>query len=288
LRNLNESPRQNWGFLARWLREETAPVDELKVRTKLRQALSEVVLGSSLAGDGLLVRLRSTSIALLAVVAVVGLGLVAFISQLGWPTVLSGPIPEGPELGVVRNDSIEMPLSPARSEAGTSRARRAAAPAARDARDPHRSTAPGGDLAPSRQTEPAPGESSPPVKPVPSGPVAPTGAAGPETVVVTAPADSTGGPADGDVGIPVPRPSEPRRDTAVKSGKGKGHGRGGGGDRGSAGNRGRGREVGKPGSEEVVRGSAGSEAAPVLEGSDPAPEDRDAGSKRRGKGWKGH
>jgi hypothetical protein len=93
----------------------------VKVASRLRQALSDTVLGSSLAGDGLLVRLRSTSIAILAVVAVVGLGLVAFISQLGWPSVLSGPIPQGPARGVIHNDPIALarkapqPAAPASS-----------------------------------------------------------------------------------------------------------------------------------------------------------------------------
>jgi hypothetical protein len=67
-----------------------------------RKLLSRSIVGSSLAGDGLLVRLRSTSIALLGVVTAVGLGLIAFISQLGWPGVLNAPIPGPPtEAGTV-------------------------------------------------------------------------------------------------------------------------------------------------------------------------------------------
>jgi hypothetical protein len=92
----------------------------VKVASRLRQALSDTVLGSSLAGDGLLIRLRSTSIAILAVVAVVGLGLVAFISQLGWPSVLSGPIPQGPAGGgVVHNDPIALVRATPQTEAST-------------------------------------------------------------------------------------------------------------------------------------------------------------------------
>ena len=72
------------------------------VLSRARHLLSHSVLGSSLAGDGLLVRLRSTSIGLLGVVTAVGLGLVAFISQLGWPGVFNAPIPGSPhEAGTV-------------------------------------------------------------------------------------------------------------------------------------------------------------------------------------------
>lgn len=64
--------------------------------SKARQTLTRTVFGSNLAGDGMLVRLRSTSIALLGVVTAIGLGLVAFISQLGWPGIVNSPIPSGP------------------------------------------------------------------------------------------------------------------------------------------------------------------------------------------------
>lgn len=52
----------------------------------------------------MLVRLRSTSIALLGVITAIGLGLVAFISQLGWPGVINSPIPGPPvEAGAIHN-----------------------------------------------------------------------------------------------------------------------------------------------------------------------------------------
>jgi hypothetical protein len=79
----------------------------VKVLSRLRQTLTQHVSGSSLAGDGLLVRIRSTSIALLGMVTAVGLGLVVFISQQGWPEVFSGPIPAAPQSAVVHNDTIE-------------------------------------------------------------------------------------------------------------------------------------------------------------------------------------
>jgi hypothetical protein len=64
--------------------------------SKARQTLTRTIFGSNLAGDGMLVRLRSTSIALLGVVTAIGLGLVAFIAQLGWPGIVNSPIPSGP------------------------------------------------------------------------------------------------------------------------------------------------------------------------------------------------
>jgi len=135
----------------------------VKVASRLRQALSDTVLGSSLAGDGLLVRLRSTSIAILAAVAVVGLGLVAFISQLGWPAVSSGPIPAGPEPGVVRNDPIAAPRlfvsqSSTRAQA---RVRQAAATRLEGPGAGAPSVLPGSQVGSSHQAE------APPVEPVP-------------------------------------------------------------------------------------------------------------------------
>jgi hypothetical protein len=50
----------------------------------------------SLLGDGLPERLRSTSIALLGIVAAVGLGIVGFALQLGFPLIARAPLPEPP------------------------------------------------------------------------------------------------------------------------------------------------------------------------------------------------
>jgi hypothetical protein len=66
------------------------------VASRIRQALSRSTFYSSVVGDSMLARLRSTTIALLGVVTAVGLGLVAFISQLGFPGVFNGAIPDGP------------------------------------------------------------------------------------------------------------------------------------------------------------------------------------------------
>jgi hypothetical protein len=81
---------------------------DVLVLSSARKLLSRSILGSSLAGDGLLVRLRSTSIGLLGLVAAVGLGLIAFISQLGWPGVFSQPIPGPPAGAGAVHDAIAL------------------------------------------------------------------------------------------------------------------------------------------------------------------------------------
>lgn len=146
-----------------------------------RRQPSKRALSSGLVGDGL-VRLRSASIALMAVVAAIGLMLVALISQMGWPTVLSGPIPAGPELGVVRNDPIVgsvAPQPPVRSAPGAQGGDRHAAAS------PHPGPpvdGPGSGLGPARQAQPDPTGSAPP--PPTEQPAVPTE---PAAVVVTAP-----------------------------------------------------------------------------------------------------
>jgi hypothetical protein len=74
--------------------------------SKIRQRSWEV--GQSLAGDGMLLRLRNASIALVGAVAAVGLGLTLFISQLGFPAVFSGPIPGNPTKAGSVHDAIAL------------------------------------------------------------------------------------------------------------------------------------------------------------------------------------
>lgn len=68
----------------------------IEVASKLGHALTRSLGGLSLADGSMLLRLRRASIALLGLVGAVGLGLVFFISQIGWPGVLSGPLPGTP------------------------------------------------------------------------------------------------------------------------------------------------------------------------------------------------
>lgn len=62
----------------------------------------------SLAGEGMLVRLRRTSIALLGAVAAVGFALIVFISQLGFPAVFNDPIPANPSEAGAVHDAIAL------------------------------------------------------------------------------------------------------------------------------------------------------------------------------------
>jgi hypothetical protein len=50
----------------------------------------------SVFGDGVLERARSTSLALLGTIAAIGLAIVAFALQLGWPIGTDGPLPNAP------------------------------------------------------------------------------------------------------------------------------------------------------------------------------------------------
>ncbi|HMC50148.1 MAG TPA: hypothetical protein VKH20_05845, partial [Solirubrobacterales bacterium] len=56
----------------------------------------------------MLLRLRRASIALLGLVGAVGLGLVIFISQIGWPGVFSGPLPGTPTRVGAVDDTIAL------------------------------------------------------------------------------------------------------------------------------------------------------------------------------------
>jgi hypothetical protein len=56
----------------------------------------------------MLARLRNSTIALLGTVTVVGLSLVVFISQLGFPGVFNGSIPDGPSRSIAVHDAIAL------------------------------------------------------------------------------------------------------------------------------------------------------------------------------------
>ena len=78
----------------------------VEVFSRRGKTLLRLVPTSSMGGEDLLVRMRSVWFALLGLVTAVGLGLVAFISQQGWPGVLDGPIPDVPfKLGIAHNEA---------------------------------------------------------------------------------------------------------------------------------------------------------------------------------------
>lgn len=223
MRNLNELPSQYWGFVLAGLLRGAGSSMAVQVDFKLRQRLSGSIPGPSLMGDGFLIRLRSTSIALLAAVVAIGLGLVAFISQMGWPTVFSGPIPAGPQLGVVQNDTIAAPplevRSKQRDRSATHRGagRRSAGGAAAGVPSPVSA-----DLAPSHSIGSPSVELEPPGKPAPPQPGAESSPS-PEAAPPTPP--RAGPPAAED---PVsPPPASPASvvedDSPGKSGEAPGH-----------------------------------------------------------------
>jgi hypothetical protein len=78
------------------------------VLSKIGHQLSRRVIGSTLAGDGLLVRLRSTSIGLLGLVAAVCLALVAFVASQGWPEILNSPLPATPPKVSAVNNAVAL------------------------------------------------------------------------------------------------------------------------------------------------------------------------------------
>jgi hypothetical protein len=90
----------------------------VKVLSRIGQALAHPFDGLSLAEGSMLLRLRRASIALLCLVGAVGLSLVVFISQLGWPDVLSGPLPGGPAKVGKIHDAVAL-HSPSAASGGT-------------------------------------------------------------------------------------------------------------------------------------------------------------------------
>jgi hypothetical protein len=81
---------------------------DVAVAFKTRHALMRSLGALSLAEGSMLLRLRRASIALLGLVGAVGLGLVFFISQIGWPGVLSGPLPGTPTRVGTVHDAIAL------------------------------------------------------------------------------------------------------------------------------------------------------------------------------------
>jgi len=177
----------------------------VEVHLKLRHALRGPVARASLAGDGLLVRLRSTTIAMLGVVVAVGLALVAIASQMGWPSVLSGPLPQTPE-AFARNATIVAPASPSRRRSTTGRRHqrlsRVAAPAVDAPRRTSELTAANPVESPSPEAPPTSQQPSAPKSQGHGSPSSPAPAPSPEAAVTPSPDDE---PASGG---PVPPTSE--------------------------------------------------------------------------------
>lgn len=183
----------------------------VEVAPRLGQAISRAFSLSNVVGDGMLVRLRSTTIGILGLVAAVGLGLVGFVSQQGWPEVASGPPPQLP--GLEQNDSIAMPRSLAgRAVDSRPRSRRLTSTASPLSAVPQPSTGagvggvPAGTAVGTDQPKPA-GEHA-----QPSQPASPT-------VAIETPSEEAA-PAEGSS---LPDPGEPPVSAPGRSGESHGH-----------------------------------------------------------------
>lgn len=195
------------------------------VGSKIRQSLSHAVIGSSLAGDGLLVRIRSTSIGLMGLVTAVGLGLVAFISQQGWPGVLGGPLPGPSQLSAV-GDAITLTHAPpaARSVPGAGPLagglhRRAIGGRSHGGVGSGPRHSQHADGPPTGSQPPAGNTTSPPTAPVDQ----PTAAA-PEPAVTSPPPAETGGGAPSSGSGNSQSPASQSKSVAASPGKAKGYG----------------------------------------------------------------
>lgn len=200
---LDESSTQYWVYSTSLFNGLVGRSIVVVVLSKVGQELSRRVIGSTLAGDGLLVRLRSTSIGLIGVVAATGLGLVAFIAGQGWPAMLNSPIPKSPPAVTAVHDAVRVGGSPPSPSTGTlarvSRTGRTvtlsgsgtgthvAFPRAGGLHGAH--AVGGGASSPSPGPTPAPAQSHP-VAPEPQAPPAPTGQ-GNETVPASTPVPSS-------------------------------------------------------------------------------------------------
>jgi hypothetical protein len=142
----------------------------------------------------MLLRLRRASLGMLCLIGAVGFGLIAFIAQLDWPQMLSGPLPGTPAkvgrvddaVGLTAPSRPRGAVSPGhtaqRVRTGGRRDQRAGSPARRSGLGRSR------DLA-AAPTQPSPGAAQP-VAPVPAGPGEDAQPTAPSTVPVAA---ATGG-----------------------------------------------------------------------------------------------
>jgi hypothetical protein len=179
-----------------------------EVIARIQQRLWET--GQSVAGDGMLLRLRNASIALVGAVAAVGLGLTLFISQLGFPGVFSGPIPANPAKAGSVHDAIALTRSQGITPSSPLRSAGSVTPAHVHSR---RAVQRGGDtgIGGSHQLAVSPNAQSGPAAPQPASPVR----ASEPTIPSTGPSASTPSP------TPTPAAVE-SQPTASPGGQSKG------------------------------------------------------------------
>jgi hypothetical protein len=183
------------------------------------QWLSKLVARPSFAGTSLLERMRSTTFALLGVTAAMGLGLVAVISQQGWPLLPAAPLPGLSVEQAKVHDAVAIRPDGGSSAPGSlvaAQGRRAATDQRADA------ATPGSDLSGSRQLATAPSPvpadpatGSPAEQPVPTEPAPVT----PVPAPVPPPAPVTGPPAS------PTAPAPPPITASTDQSRGKSHGK---------------------------------------------------------------
>lgn len=189
---------------------------DVVVHFKLGQAIAQAFTPSALLGDGMLVRLRSTTIGILGAVAAMGLGLVAVASQQGWPGVFSSPLPQAPAQ-LVENDPLLAPTlsaHPPRNASDRSAGREATAPA--NPHEPGLTAIPGGEVQNGRRVSTGSPKTSAPGNDGPRS--APQGGASPPTA---APAPTEKGPPS--KGSPSPEAPGPAGSSPGRSGEAPGH-----------------------------------------------------------------
>jgi hypothetical protein len=89
----------------------------VEVLSRVGQVFSRSRGGLSLAPGSMLLRLRRVSLAMLCLIGAVALGLIFFISQLGWPNALTSPLP-GTSSKVGKVDNAVPLSSPSAAPAG--------------------------------------------------------------------------------------------------------------------------------------------------------------------------
>jgi hypothetical protein len=90
---MDESTNRNWGYVPAALSLDPRRSMDVSVLFQPRQRPLRSTARASVLGDGLLERIRSTSLALLGLTAAIGLAMVALALNQGWPLVASSPIP---------------------------------------------------------------------------------------------------------------------------------------------------------------------------------------------------
>jgi hypothetical protein len=188
------------------------------VLSRTRQSLSRFVPKMSVAGDGLMARMRTAWFGALGMSTAVGLGLVAFVLNQGLPSIRELPLPNAPvEFGDAQREptapTVSLPpIRPARDRD------RDSSPARAESKQPGLRTPSDAKLVEARKTEAAPAPEPTPVELPPPPPRVPDPAPQPQA---TSPSP-VASPAS-----PSPPPSSPSTASPkAKAPKGKGTGLG--------------------------------------------------------------